>query len=59
MTEHVSVLGGRKAISETNEAMALLRCLDHLLITGHSTDLVSGDEEQNGSILPSRLLTAK
>lgn len=60
MTKNVSVFGGRKAISKTNEAMAILRCLDHLLITaGHSTDLASGDEEQNGSILPPRLLTAK
>lgn len=60
MTKHISVFGGRKAIYKINEAMVLLGCLDHLLITaGHSTDLASGDEEQNGSILPPRLLTAK
>lgn len=60
MTEHISMFAGRNAISKMNEAMALLRCLDRLLITaGHSTDLASGDEEQNGNVLPLRLLTAK
>lgn len=60
MTKHISVFGGRKGISKTKEAMALLRCLNHLLIVaGDSADLASGNEEHNGSILPWRLLTVK